>query len=99
MNSNCSIPVNSKKKKTNFDVPLSSASSFGGLVPVKNGLFGEDHIQLINKLKRNTDNNSLTRQFFTLGLLEYVCNILNPKDHISANNKFKGIYSLAFLSK
>ncbi len=92
MSSSPSIQTTSKKKKqANLDVPASSASSFGGLVPVRNGLFDPEHIQLINKLKKNADSNGLTRQFFTLGLLEYVCNILNPKDRVSADSKFKGL--------
>ena len=90
-----------KKSSKLIDVnsSVATASSFGSLVPVtkKNNaslLFDADHLGFINELKKNSSNNSnntLTRQFFTLGLLEYVCNILNPKDPVSANKKFKGI--------
>ncbi len=44
----------------------------------------------LNELKKNVDDNNLTRQFFTLGLLEYMCNVLNPKEPVIAQHKFKG---------
>ncbi len=93
MSSNSSI-LNSSQTK--FGSSLSSAS-FLGLVPINKGLIDPDNVQLINKLKKKSNNYSLAGQFFTLGLLEYVCNILNPNDQVSASNKFKGIYYLYYI--
>lgn len=44
--------------------------------------------QLPNKKKVNIN---LTHQLFTVSILEYLCNFLNPKDQTNAQNKFKEI--------
>lgn len=53
----------------------------------------EKHIdsQLLAYKKINTKEKiTLTHQFFTLSLLEYICNFLNPKDPQSAHSQFQG---------
>lgn len=40
--------------------------------------------------KINTKKITLTHQFFTLSLLEYICNLLSPNDRSAAEVQFQG---------
>lgn len=51
----------------------------------------DSQLLMYNKIdpKKKID---LTHQFFTLSLLEYICNLLNPNDRQSADIQFNGKY-------
>ncbi len=87
-----------KKSQTSIDAVELSYNSRTNLnqkdlvlVPIKFFNTNEKAF-FLNELKKKVDNNNLTRQFFTLGLLEYLCNILNPNDENTAQIQFKGKY-------
>ena len=88
MASNSKSSDNLSRSKPRLNRSISS-DSFSNLAVVNNQL-DEERRFFFKQLNKNHLNNNLTRQFFTLGLLEYVCNILNPKDALVANGKFKG---------
>jgi hypothetical protein len=46
--------------------------------------------------RRRKLNQKLTNQFFTISLVEYVCNLMNPKSRESAQMQFQGRYSFYF---
>lgn len=82
----------SRPKKPSRDKSFErSISSGSDLVLVNNkNLIRNERMLLINELKKNQNNSNLTRQFFTLGLLEYMCNMLSPANSAQAQKKFKG---------
>lgn len=43
--------------------------------------------------RRRKFNQKLTNQLFTISLVEYVCNLMNPKSPESAQIQFQGKYS------
>ena len=82
--------TNSPKNKPNFNRSISATD----LVLVSNK---EDSLEIrffLDQLHKAKNKNNLQGQFFTLSLLEYICNVLNPKDAVRASEKFKGKYLL-----
>lgn len=91
--SNISEPSKHGTLDSNFTDGTSSRSISTGsdLVLVNNkNMIRKERMLLINELRKNQNNSNLTRQFFTLGLLEYMCNMLSPSDSVQSQQKFKG---------
>jgi len=78
--------------------PFKSADSFESnknLALIDKNKLNDERVLFLNDLKHQLGSNNLARQFFTLGLLEYVCKILNPKEPAAAQTKYKGKYSIS----
>ena len=77
--------------------PFRSADSFESnknLALIDHKKLNDERVLFLNDLKHQLGSNNLARQFFTLGLLEYVCKILNPKEPVAAQTKYKGKSSI-----
>lgn len=75
------------QKKANFNRSFSATD----LVPL--GIANRDNVEaplFLEQIHKAKNQNNLQGQFFTLSLLEYVCNVLNPRDSTRASQKFKG---------
>ena len=55
--------------------------------------------QNIKMIIKSTKNKFLTHHFFTLALLEYVCNLLNSRDRQAAEHQFEGKLNKNILQK
>lgn len=74
------------QKKVNFNRSLSATD----LVPLGSKGESVEARFFLEQIHKSKNKNNLQGQFFTLSLLEYVCNVLNPKDATRASQKFKG---------
>ncbi|CAF0793232.1 unnamed protein product [Brachionus calyciflorus] len=52
----------------------------------------------IKTIRKQTKNKFLTHHFFTLALLEYVCNLLNSRDRQAAEHQFEGKNNLLYFN-
>jgi hypothetical protein len=87
-NSNKSEDCFSNKIKNNNDKNTSNDSN-KKLALVKKGDLENFNFQL-SKKQNSKKETILTQQFLTLSLLEYICNLLSPRDKNRAEIQYRG---------
>lgn len=81
------------KNNNNNDDEISVSDNSNKKIKLKNdNTIENNQLILANQFARNFKQKkiTLTNQFFTLSLLEYICNLLNSRDRNLAEHQFQG---------